>query len=154
MVWFIPFLHWTSDLLEPESAGEFTPRPIDLSKATKLKDVVLRCGPMSNRWVTMTLETIPFQHQDLQRISIHFPHILVRDMPQDGLERIEGTNPRTQWPDLDRLLVRFWDSCSIRPKVVYPQTGDPGKETRDWVSYLLPEITERGVLVKGSSRYR
>ena len=43
--------------------------------------------------------------------------------------------------DLDRLLVQFWDSRSIRPKVVTEKKGK-----RDWAGYLLPEITKRGII--------
>jgi len=128
MVRFILFLCWTGDLPQLPSADEFTPRAIDLSKATKLKDVVLRCGSPNNEWVTTTLETVTFQHQDLQQISIHIPPTLSHAMPGDDatVERVEGADPQTQWSDLDRLLVRFWDTRSIRPKVVYPRTKDSG----------------------------
>jgi len=47
MVPFVLFLRWTGDLLEIASAGESIPVPIDLSKATKLKNVVFQCGSPS-----------------------------------------------------------------------------------------------------------
>ena len=58
-------------------------------------------------------------------------------------------NPGTQWLDLDRLLVQFWVSRSIRPKIVYP--GNATEIMKDWIVCLLPEITKRGIvdLVKG-----
>lgn len=51
------------------------------------------------------------------------------------------------WPDLDSLLVKLWESCSIRTKVVYniPPNGVGGTNAGLGVS-LLPESTERGVI--------
>ena len=47
-----------------------------------------------------------------------------------------------QWLNLDRLLVQFWESRSIRPKVVCAKL----REGRDWAGCLLPEITGRGII--------
>ena len=103
----------------------------------------------------MTLETITSRQRDLQRISIHIPHILSYAIQEDGvtIEQTEVANPGTRWLDLDRLLVQFWESRSIRPKVVYPRTMDGKKGLRDWAGYLLPEITKGGIIdvVEGSS---
>ena len=52
---------------------------------------------------------------------------------------------RDQWYDLDRLLVRFWASHSIRPKVAY-EAGVRRKDMRDCMSSLLPELTKRGLI--------
>jgi hypothetical protein len=111
------------------------PSPINLSKATKLKGIVFRCGLLHSEWVAMALETITSQRRDLQRISIYVPHPLhyVYD---------EGT----QWLHLDRLLVRFWDSRLIRPKVVYRRAMNGEKGMEDWIGRLLPEITKRGII--------
>ena len=102
----------------------------------------------------MTLETIGPRHRGLQRISIHIPHILSYAIQKDGVivEQTEVANPGTRWLDLDRLLVQFWESRSIRPKVVYPRTMDGKRGLRDWAGYLLLEITKRGIIdvVEGS----
>ena len=52
-----------------------------------------------------------------------------------------------RWSDLDRLLVGFWESRSIRPKVMCPQprTEDEGR-VGDLAEYLLPELTRRGIM--------
>ena len=96
----------------------------------------------------MTLETITFQHRDFQQISIHVPRIVSYAMHEDGLtmELIEEANPGTRWSDLDHLLLEFWKSRSIRLKVVDPRTKDEKRGTKDWASYLLPEITKRGII--------
>jgi hypothetical protein len=155
VVWIILLLCWVSDLLQPLSAGGSTLDPIDLSKATNLKEVVFQCGSLSSEWVTMTLETIGSRHRDLQRICIHIPHILSYAIQEDGItiEQTEVANPGTRWLGLDRLLVQLWESRSIRPKVVYPRAMDGKRGLRAWAGYLLPEITKRGIidLVEGSS---
>ena len=148
MVRFILLPRWTGDLLEPPSADELEPGPVDLSTATKLKNVVFRCGSLSSKWVVKALETITYQHRDLCEISIHLPDMLNCALNEDGvtIERIEEPNLGTQWLDLDRLLVQFWDSRSIRPKVVHPLTENEKKEMGDWAGHLFPELTKRGII--------
>ena len=117
-------------LLELSSTDEPRPGPIDLSKATKLKDIVFRWTSLSIKWVTTTLETITPQHQDLQRISIHVPHPWVHD----------------QVKDLDRLLVQLWDSHSIRTSVTCFIAEHQKREMRGWAGYMFPELTKRGII--------
>jgi hypothetical protein len=49
------------------------PASIDLSKATKLKDVVFQPKSWSVEWITTALRTITPKHRDLRQISIHDP---------------------------------------------------------------------------------
>jgi len=95
----------------------------------------------------MTLETITLHHQDLQQLSIHIPQIVSYIAHEDGaaLEQNEVVDVGVQWPDLDHLLLKFWDSRSIRPKIVGPRVRN-GRGTRDWVGNLLPELTKRGII--------
>ena len=53
-----------------------------------------------------------------------------------------------EWQDLDHLLVEFWESASIRPKVVRPTQVWGGWETIDYIGYrcLFPEAMKRGIL--------
>ena len=45
--------------------------------------------------------------------------------------------------DLDRLLVRFWESHLIRPKIRHSGVSRGGKEGMiDCVRRLLPEVTK------------
>ena len=46
-----------------------------------------------------------------------------------------------EWQDLDHLLVQFWTSHSIRPKLV-----DGKKHLKDLTPTLFPELTRRGLL--------
>ena len=82
----------------------------------------------------MTLQTV--DSKDLQSITIK-PH----DLPPKPVE--EGVYQ--EWRDLDRTLVQFWTSHSIRPKVMYvPWMGQ--NNLGDGVPILLPELTRRGIV--------
>lgn len=99
----------------------------------------------------MTLDTITSEHQDLHQISIRIPHILGYATAQECTtieRRIGKMNPGTRWSDLDRLLVGFWESRSIRAAVVYHRTPrrNGARGIRDWATYLFPELTKRGVI--------
>ena len=84
-------------------------------------------------WVVVALRTITPKHRDLRQITIHMP----RGLTHTRLDAGGG-----QWSDIDRLLVQFWESRLIRPKVVCPMVQD----VRDLVGWLLPEITKRGLI--------
>jgi hypothetical protein len=113
---------------EPGSAS------IDLSKATKLKDVVFRLVSWSVEWITIPLQTITPEHQDLRQITIHVLYRLTTDA---NAVRTIG-----EWTDLDLLLVKLWESRSIRPRV----EGVAEQDMRSCVERLLPEITRRGIV--------
>ena len=67
----------------------------------------------------MALQTVTSKHRDLWRISIHVPYDYTLNSPganvRQGLEEVMYG----QWLDLDRLLVQFWKSRSIRRKITY-----------------------------------
>jgi hypothetical protein len=115
---------------------------MDLSKATKLKDVVFRSGLQRVEWVVKALQTITPQHRDLQHLIIDILHNYSFADLGDNDEEAVGELVHGQWPDLDRLLIQFWGSHSIRPKVVF--TAGHGVE--DSIESLLPEITKRGIV--------
>jgi hypothetical protein len=111
--------------------------PLDLSRATKLKDLSFQCGGSDIQRVTMALQTV--QSKNLQQITI-YPCKTLYGTPGNP---VEGAVLQ-QWQDLDRLLVQFWTSHSIRPKITYKV----GKGQKDWgalVPRLLPELTRRGL---------
>ena len=124
-----------------------TSAPIDLSKATKLKDVVFQPISQSVGWVAATLETIP-KHRDLREISIYLPYYVTTTGGGADVMRVIGGENWEQWLDLDRLLVQFWESSLIRPKVVRLTQMEGTWDARDSVGYrcLLPEITKRGII--------
>ena len=55
---------------------------------------------------------------------------------------------RGQWLGLDRLLIQFWESSSIRLKVTHAISK--GEMQNGWIRYFvegfLPEIAERGII--------
>ena len=141
---FVSALRWGCSLFSfVANAG---PTPIDLSKATKLRDAVFRLASPTITWIIMALQTITSKHRDFQQISIHFPHnYTLIDIPDPGTNIFTGATYR-QWSDLDRLLVQFWESRSIRPKVIRSTPSKENSAMGECIEYLLPEITRRGIL--------
>jgi len=104
---------------------------------TKLKYLAFKCAGPSIQWVTMALQTV--ESKNLQGITLQpnpdiFPHI----------NMIAGPILQ-QWNDLDQLLIQFWTSHSIRPKVTY-ETGGRKMDMRNHVPRLLPKVTRSGVV--------
>ena len=109
--------------------------PLDFSEATKLKDLSLRFGGPSVQRITVALQTV--RSKNLRRIVIRPLYITP--------ESLGGEMVRQEWEDLDRLLVGFWTSHSIRPKIVYG-AGKRESGLRDLAPGLLPELTRRGAV--------
>ena len=74
--------------------------------------------------------------ENLRRITIH-PY----EMPVNPIEDME----RHQWQDLDRLLVQFWTSHSIRPTIVY-EAMERRRDLGAIALSLLPELVGRGLV--------
>jgi len=107
---------------------------LDLSKATKLKDVEFRCGKPDIQWIIMALQTI--ESKNLRQITIDLYALSVRQI---------GETVSQEWLDLDRLLVRLSTSHSIRPKITNGK-WDGGANLGSIVPILLPELTRRGAV--------
>ena len=91
----------------------------------------------------MALQTITSEHKDLQQISICLSYDITLDGPDVNIREKIGETVYKQWLDLDRLLIRFWESHSIRPEISYPYGSRDGpKEVLDC---LLPEIMKREI---------
>ena len=127
----------------PSFVGDPSPAPIDLLKATRLKGVVFQPRSWRVEWIATTLQTITPKHRDLRQISIrvapYTPIVIPGPGPNGGL--IIGEPIRGWCLGLDRLLVQFWTSRSIRPKVMCT-----GKVMQGYIERLLPEITRRGII--------
>ena len=111
---------------------------LDLSKATKLKHVkFLRTKMRSTvRWIVKALQTVESKY--LESITV-FP--FDKSLPETVEEEVYQ-----EWQDLDRLLVRFWTSHSIRPQVAYVAGRRGTKDLEDDAPKLLPELTMRGLV--------
>jgi hypothetical protein len=97
----------------------------------------------------MTLETITSKHRNFQQVSIHVPPDLAFIAARNRATvegQVEEANPAMRWSDLDRLLVKLWELRATRTRVVYSQSepSDGARGAKDWVVYLLPELTKRG----------
>jgi hypothetical protein len=117
--------------------------PLDLSKAIKLRELSFRCGGPNIQRITMALRTV--RSRDLQQITIHL-YTTSANLITEAV--------RQEWQDLDRLLLQFWISHSIRPKITY-EADKRWDDLRASASGLLPELTKRGLvdLVKNQHPY-
>ena len=107
----------------------------DISAATKLKQLVFQCNQPGVQWITMALQTVN---------SKNLRGITVRPNPFD----LRYTTPEPicrEWEDLDRMLVQFWSSHSIRPKVTY-ELGPGRGDMRVDAPSLLPKLVKRGLV--------
>ena len=53
---------------------------------------------------------------------------------------------RQEWREIDRLLVQFWFSRSIRPKVTRGMEVLEGSRSRDHELRLMPKLARRGLV--------
>ena len=86
------------------------------------------------QWITTTLQTV--KSKNLRSITV---------CPDHNYPETLGEAARQEWNDLDRLLVQFWSTHSIRPQFMYVE-GRGEKHLRDCVPSLLPELTRRGLV--------
>jgi hypothetical protein len=92
------------------------------------------------------LETVTSKHRDLRQVTIHIPYASEYTRDLRLIEQVEAAKPGMRWSDLDCLLVQLWESYSILPKVVCPQSRNKTMRVEDWTRYLLPQAAERGVV--------
>jgi hypothetical protein len=121
--------------------AHYPPDLIDLSKATKLRDLVFECAT-NPRWITMALRTIGRNHQNLQQLSIRAPGNF-DSSELASIKREIGEDGYMGWLELDRFLAQFHDVRSIRPKVLF--RGEE-QRARSCAKLLLPEIMAGGIV--------
>jgi hypothetical protein len=105
-------------------------RSLDLSKATKLKNVGFLWRGQSVKWISRTLQTAKSRKLRQISITINFP------LPDPDYE--EGVRP--EWQDLDGLLAELWSTRSVRP-VFTLKSG-----TGECAQKLLPGLARTGVI--------
>ena len=108
---------------------------LDLSTATKLKDLAFRCSQPNVKWITRALRSV--ESNDLRRITLRPDPCIFADTIDEMAYQ--------EWWDLDRLLVQFRTSRSIYPEVMYGAEFDE-KGLRGRALSLLPELTSRGLV--------
>ena len=70
-------------------------------------------------WITMALRTIVPENQDFRQITIYLPYDPRLSSAGADVRRIAGELIFGRWLELDRLLAQLWESCSIRPEILY-----------------------------------
>jgi hypothetical protein len=101
-----------------------------------------RLKSWSVEWVAMTLRTITPEHRDFEEIKIDIPYRPILGGVGANVRQAIGAANFGQWLDLDRLLVKLWESHSTRPKVVSTTSTCTG----DFIGCLLPEVMRSGIL--------
>ena len=117
---------------------------VDLSNATRLKDLTFRVGSSHPEWVTTALQTITTGHRDLQKISISLVHYSSTVLSSIDPRQYIGEQYIWHWLELDRLLGRLWVSHSIPPKILCYAPSQMEETVRTLVGGLLPETTVGG----------
>ena len=139
-----------SHLLDIDGLLLFTDEPqgpIDLSKATKLRNAAFVCN-LDPRLITSTLRTISRKHANFQQLSINSTNTrrCLYFFAPAKVKFLLGQGAYMWWLDLDRFLAQLHELHSIRMKVF---SGDT-LVVRSSVEYLLPEVTTRGIIELGS----
>lgn len=116
------------------------PLPLDLSKATKLKDLEFRWGSENIQWITTVLQTV--KSENLEKIRIIIGWCATFDKPVEGAVRQE-------WRKLDRFLVGLWSSRSVRSDIRFEEQEGGGDIMGDIVPVLLPESSKEGFVGMG-----
>ena len=118
----------------------------NLSKATKLRDAVFRPESEGIEYTTTTLQTITPELRELRQITIYVPYYLTRYKVGTDIRQSLGEAAFRRWSALDRILVQFWESRSIRPRVGCAILVEIGQNVEYCIGCLFPEITKRGIV--------
>lgn len=123
---------------------------IDLSKATKLKNLSFVCES-DPQWISATLKTVTLKHRELQAISIN-PRWILFSLDPDHIDpaylrRLIGESACQGWSEADHLLARLSELCPFRLKVQYTfPSFISGEGAKQLMEGLLPEVSVRGVV--------
>lgn len=115
-------------------------RRVDLSEASKLKEVVLLPNVLYQRvWVTETLSTLSLEvHQHLRLVSIYV---------DPDPENLSGHRPYGLFTSLDGTFVRLYEWHKIRIEAVCPKMDPKRRETtHSLINEILPRTMERGLI--------
>ena len=131
---------------------EHEPVPIDLSGATELRGAHFLISSLGVGWITRALQTITHNYRDFRHISFDISDI--NSLTHVDIRRDTRVPAFSQWSELDRLLVQFWDTRSIRLEINYYALGEKWEKMDGLAKGLLPEMAKRGLIdAEGPSRY-
>ena len=117
---------------------------IDFSKAIKLKEVLFQFQNFRHAWVAMALQTLTTKHTDFRKVTILMP-LIRSSFILSSIRPILGEKFYNQWMDLDRVLIRLWESNAIHVQVTYcAEIG--GGWSSEYIESLFPEMKKRGLL--------
>lgn len=91
------------------------------------------------------LDTITLKHKDFKRVSICFPDLFLFEGP-DRFRLTVGEETYSEWVDLDRTLIRLWESHMIHMKVICNIKERGAKVTYDDMKHLFPEMTAKKII--------
>ena len=94
----------------------------------------------------MALQTITLDHRELRQITIYVPYYLTYYGFGHDIRRSIGETAFRPWSELDRLLVQFWESRSIHPRVGCMRLGEEGQNVAYCISGLFPEMMKRRII--------
>ena len=126
---------------------------INLTKATRLRDVIFVCNH-TPRWIVATLRTLTSSHQNIQGISVDTPLVLY-GLDLDRVHRVNALGFRSSigetaysgWLELDHLLVKLRESHLTRAKVLYSvPLRMSTKGARECMESLFPESLKSGAV--------
>ena len=120
---------------------------VDLSRATRLKDVTFLLESSGPEWVTTALQTITPKHRDLRQISISTDYFstLIEFLGSVSMQKLEEQTAE-RWLELDRLLTQLWESYSTPPKIICGALSWNEKDVRNLMGRWLPEATRGGTV--------
>ena len=111
-----------------------------------LEHVIFRCESRDVAWITRTLQTTTPEHRRFRQVSIYVPFYVNLVSADADVRLVIGEAIRQHWLDLDRLLVQFWESGSIRPGVICQAPIEEGRGISGCFGWLMPEATKRGII--------
>ena len=133
---------YTLECLEISFPDNREASKIKLSELEKLQDITIKCGP-SLDWIAETLESIKSSH--LRKNLIHPTPFFFRYLYNLNTKHAVET-VRDIWSRLDRVLMSFSKSHSIRPEFFSPRHVDEMALIKGILKSLMPESSGRGVI--------
>lgn len=119
-------------------------KPMDLSNATNLKEVVFR-SHLDPEWISSTLQTISQDHQDLRHITIRLFNLFY-SVDSWVTDQVIFLHPEAgtilqNWLNLDCVLVRLQESHSIHVKLLYRAPAHVrGRNAKGYLAIMLPGV--------------
>ena len=93
----------------------------------------------------MILKTITLEHLDLRKVSFHCHSFYNFGDNRTNARTVVGEEMYGHWMDLDRAIIRLWESHAARMEISYRSRGE-GERACEFVGGLLPDTIKRGII--------